>query len=209
MIDATQLNPQWEAYRHFFTGLDVLAKTILLREGEIARQAYYIQKGCLRLWFNDNGKDITFQFFFEGQGVSSMESFRTGRPSLFNLETLEPCSLLPQIDIFFDNIAEAGRFGRMIKRWTCLKGVTLITTMNTSGFLYRLIFGNAIKKAVFTGTFWKMGYGNRKWINFSKVKFVSDEKRKTWLTQLDRRFSRPTPNTHCTATGQPVVTANA
>lgn len=83
-----------ENYWHLFTELNVPAKTTLLRAGETARHAYYIQKGCIRLWFNDNGKDITFQFFFEGQGVSSIESFRTGRPSLFNLETLEPCSLL-------------------------------------------------------------------------------------------------------------------
>ena len=86
---------------------------------------------------------------------------------------------------------KTSRWPRMIKRWTRLKGVTLITTMNTPGFLYRLVFGNAIKKALFAGTFWKMGYGNRKWINFSKVKFVTEEKRKTWLAQLDKRFSRP------------------
>jgi CRP-like cAMP-binding protein len=79
-------DPNWEA---FFTEMHVPARTILLREGEVARQAYYIRQGCLRLWFNDNGKDITFQFFFENQGVSSIESFRTGRPSLFNLETIE------------------------------------------------------------------------------------------------------------------------
>jgi CRP-like cAMP-binding protein len=116
MNDATELNPQWEAYRHFFTGLDVPAKTILLREGEIARQAYYIQKGCLRLWFNDNGKDITFQFFFEGQGVSSMESFRTGRPSLFNIETLEPCSLLKITKSDFEKmLAEAPGFRDVVE----------------------------------------------------------------------------------------------
>jgi putative NADPH-quinone reductase len=116
---------------------------------------------------------------------------------------------------------KTSRWPRMVKRWTSLKGGTLITTMNTPGFLYRLIFGNAIKKAVFTGTFWKMGYGNRKWFNFSKVKFVSEEKRKTWLAQLDKRFgrpavveTRPTQNksaadTNCTATGQPAAMTNA
>ena len=93
MNEDTAFNPQWESYRHFFTGLEVPARTLLLRESEVSRQAYYIQKGCARLWFNDNGKDITFQFFFEGQGVSSIESFRSGRPSLFNLETVEPCTL--------------------------------------------------------------------------------------------------------------------
>jgi hypothetical protein len=34
--------------------------------------------------------------------------------------------------------------------------------MNTPGILYRLVFGNAIRKAIITGTFWKMGYKNRK-----------------------------------------------
>ena len=39
-----------EAFSPFFTRLDVPARTTLLREGETARQAYYIAKGCLRLW---------------------------------------------------------------------------------------------------------------------------------------------------------------
>lgn len=43
----------------------------------------------MRLWFNDDGKDITFQFFVEQQGVSSFESFHNNEPSLFNLETIE------------------------------------------------------------------------------------------------------------------------
>ncbi len=87
-------DPNWEGFKDFFTEMQVPARTILLREGEVSRQAYYIREGCARLWFNDNGKDITFQFFFENQGVSSIESFRTGRPSLFNLETIEACTLL-------------------------------------------------------------------------------------------------------------------
>jgi CRP-like cAMP-binding protein len=83
-----------DKYGHLYKEVSIPAKTILLREGEIARQAYYIQKGCLRLSFNNNGRDITFQFFFEGQGVSSIESFRNGRPGLFSIESLEPCTLL-------------------------------------------------------------------------------------------------------------------
>jgi putative NADPH-quinone reductase len=70
-----------------------------------------------------------------------------------------------------------------------VKRVTVITTMNTPGFLYRIVFGNAIRKAIMTGTFWKMGYKNRKWINLSMVKTVSDRKRKKWLTNLEDRFA--------------------
>ena len=82
---------EWDQFMHLFKREDVVAKTILLREGEVSKKVFYIEKGCLRVCFNSNGKDITFQFFFEGEGVSSIESFRTNQPSLFTIETIEQC----------------------------------------------------------------------------------------------------------------------
>lgn len=41
----------------------VPSKAILLEEGKIAEKLNLIRKGCLRLFFYDKGKDITFQFF--------------------------------------------------------------------------------------------------------------------------------------------------
>jgi len=76
----------------------------------------------------------------------------------------------------------------MIKKWKLINGITLITTMNTPSLMYRLFFGNAIKKAFFTVTFWKTGYKNRKWISLNMVKFVSEKKRKKWLDGIERRF---------------------
>jgi NAD(P)H dehydrogenase (quinone) len=107
---------------------------------------------------------------------------------------LMPAMMKGFIDkVIFPGVAydydKSGHFPRMIKRWRQLKGITLITTMNSPSLVYRLVFGNAIKKALFAGTFWKMGYRHRKWINFGMVKFVSQEKRKRWLTQLTGRFS--------------------
>lgn len=78
-------------YSHLGERLRVPAKTILLKEGEIARHTYFLEKGCARIWFNDNGKEVTLNFFFEGDGVSSIESFRNGTASAYYLETLEPC----------------------------------------------------------------------------------------------------------------------
>jgi len=54
---------------------------------------FFVEKGGLRTWINNNGKDITTQFFFEGSGVSSIESFMTNKPSLYSIESLEPCVL--------------------------------------------------------------------------------------------------------------------
>lgn len=77
----------------------------------------------------------------------------------------------------------------MIPLFNKVRGITVITTMNTPGFLYRLVFANAIKKAIITGTFWKVGYKNRKWINLSMVKMVSDKKRRKWLKNLETKFA--------------------
>ncbi|MFS0985515.1 Crp/Fnr family transcriptional regulator [Enterococcus durans] len=68
--------------------------TTLLYEGDVADKIYFIKKGALRLWNNDDGKDITFQFFFEGQIVASYESFHLGKPSIFTIETIENTDLL-------------------------------------------------------------------------------------------------------------------
>ncbi|MFC4213226.1 NAD(P)H-dependent oxidoreductase [Pedobacter lithocola] len=78
---------------------------------------------------------------------------------------------------------------RMKPLWEKLKGITIITTMNTPKWLYLILFGNAIKKAIILGTFWKIGFKNRKWISFNQVKMVSAEQRERWLTELDNKFT--------------------
>lgn len=84
----------WKQYQHLYEEISVPARTILLEEGKVARYAYYIVEGSVRVWFNNKGKDTSFQFFFEGEGVSSIESFRSGQPSMFTIETLSPSKLL-------------------------------------------------------------------------------------------------------------------
>jgi CRP-like cAMP-binding protein len=77
-----------------FVEKEITSKTVLLHEGEIANNIYLIKKGCLREWFNKDGKDITFQFFFEGQPVASIDSFMNQKPSLFTIESIEPTTVL-------------------------------------------------------------------------------------------------------------------
>jgi CRP-like cAMP-binding protein len=83
----------WQDYLSCFSRIEVPAKTVLLKEGEISKKLFLIEKGCIRVWFNNNGKDITFQFFFENNTVASMESFRKKFPSPVVIETIEPSVL--------------------------------------------------------------------------------------------------------------------
>ncbi len=84
---------KWNEYVRYFKRIDVPAKTILLNEGDISKKAFIIEKGCVRAWFNNVGKDVTFQFFLENNVVASIESFRKKHPSPVTIETIEPSIL--------------------------------------------------------------------------------------------------------------------
>ena len=84
---------KWNDYISCFKRMQVPAKTTLLQEGEISKKLFLIEKGCVRVWFNNNGKDVTFQFFFENSTIASIESFIKKFPSPVIIETIEPSVL--------------------------------------------------------------------------------------------------------------------
>ena len=87
------LKDKWDEYMRYYNRMEVPAKTVLLKEGDVSQKAFFVEKGCLRVWFNNKGKDVTFQFAFENEILSGAESFRKGIPSFFTIETIEPSVL--------------------------------------------------------------------------------------------------------------------
>lgn len=85
-----QLNSFWDKYLPFQKRLELPAKTILLEEGTVSQNYIFIEKGCVRAFFNNNGDDKTVQFFFENEGLTSFDSFTNNVPSLITIETIEP-----------------------------------------------------------------------------------------------------------------------
>lgn len=71
----------------------VPAKTILLEAGRTADKLFVVRSGCIRQWYNANGKDVTCQFFFEDTLVLSVESFINSVPSEYTLETMLPSEI--------------------------------------------------------------------------------------------------------------------
>jgi CRP-like cAMP-binding protein len=86
-------NEVWEKYSKLQRRLEVPAKTILLEEGDISQSYIFIEKGSLRIFIDNKGNAKTIQFFFENEGVSSIESFINNTPSQFTIETIEPSIL--------------------------------------------------------------------------------------------------------------------
>ncbi len=116
LIDLNQ-----EEVLHFTAKLQVKQfskKHLILREGEICKHAYFVNKGCLRYFYNVNGQENTGQFFFENNWYADYESFLLGIPSKQNIETLEKseivCLSKSELQKLFVDIPKFERFGRIM-----------------------------------------------------------------------------------------------
>jgi CRP-like cAMP-binding protein len=88
-------------YSGLFREIILPPKSILVKEGDIIKSIYFVKKGCLRLWFNSQGNDITYQFFFENQVVSG---FLDEDKSMFTLESIEPSVIVILKKNDFENL---------------------------------------------------------------------------------------------------------
>ncbi|MEM7564944.1 MAG: cyclic nucleotide-binding domain-containing protein, partial [Pseudomonadota bacterium] len=64
--------------------LELPKRHSLLNQGQVSEQAYFVESGCLRMWHNDSGNDVTIKFFSPGDAVASLESFYQDSPSKFS-----------------------------------------------------------------------------------------------------------------------------
>jgi CRP/FNR family transcriptional regulator, anaerobic regulatory protein len=60
---------------------------------QVSREAFFIEKGCVRLYYLKDGTEFTSFIFTENLVASSFESFLKGTPSIQILETIEPCEV--------------------------------------------------------------------------------------------------------------------
>ena len=79
----------------FFSVVEVGKKERIVSEGKVSRTAYFIESGATHTFVTDkNGNAHAIQFGFEGYWVGDIYGFFSGKPALFNLESLEPARLL-------------------------------------------------------------------------------------------------------------------
>lgn len=107
-------------FQNAFSFREVPKNFTLISEGQVANELYFIKKGILRLYYNNDGEFITGYIFREHLFASSYESFLQSTPGIQYLETLEDCELLvltkekldelyqsmPRINILTRKIAE-------------------------------------------------------------------------------------------------------
>ncbi|MBS1175065.1 MAG: cyclic nucleotide-binding domain protein [Burkholderiaceae bacterium] len=88
------MNVLYKTFLELGVSSRVEARHFLLRAGDVAQRLYLIEQGCVRLYLIDaDGREISTQFFFEGEVVGSLESFLSECPSVLHLVTIEACQL--------------------------------------------------------------------------------------------------------------------
>jgi CRP-like cAMP-binding protein len=65
-------------------------RTILLAEGQIAKECYFIMQGCVSSYYLVDGEVKITEFFTESQPITPV-SYTTKKPSEYYLECLEDC----------------------------------------------------------------------------------------------------------------------
>ena len=116
-----QIAENWDKIKHLFKAETISAKTVLLRQGEVSTRIFFIVSGILRLYYVDkDGKDVSFQFFFENQLVSSFESFYLEKESKFYIESLEETKLLSISKTDFESLLkEIPQLQRFVTEFVC------------------------------------------------------------------------------------------
>ncbi|MDM8159671.1 Crp/Fnr family transcriptional regulator [Labilibaculum sp. K2S] len=62
---------------------------IVFTEGKIANEIYFVTKGCVRLFYNVDGKDRTAFFYTDGQFICAGESYTYNVPARENYQAIE------------------------------------------------------------------------------------------------------------------------
>lgn len=67
---------------------------VLLVEGMISKTAYFVLKGCVRMYYLVEGEEKTTFFYTENQFITSFKSFTQKEPSTHYLESIEASVLI-------------------------------------------------------------------------------------------------------------------
>lgn len=66
---------------------------ILLKAGKVESSLFFIKKGIVRAYIDEDNNDVTFWFGKEGETIISMKSYVENQNGYENIELLEDCEL--------------------------------------------------------------------------------------------------------------------
>lgn len=65
----------------------------LIEEGAIEEHLYFIEEGTLRVFTVTEGEEQVIRFGYPGSIIAALDSFLSGKPTIFNLQAIKKCRL--------------------------------------------------------------------------------------------------------------------
>jgi CRP-like cAMP-binding protein len=100
------------------TPMEVPRKKLILRQGHICRNIYFISRGLLRCYYLREGKEICSWFMKEGDVIISVESFFNQKESKENIQALEESFLYflsyEELQFAYKHFADFNSIGRIL-----------------------------------------------------------------------------------------------
>lgn len=88
-------NEEWTFYSSQFNIQQFKKRDLLLSQGSICRDIFFVVKGLLRVFFVDNeGEEKTFHFSFENSFSADYESFLKKIPANYSIQALEDTTVV-------------------------------------------------------------------------------------------------------------------
>jgi len=99
--------------------LTLKKKDFLLNEGQICRSIYFVEKGCLRMYFiNDKSGEQITQFALDNWWISDFLSFIDNKPSEYFIQAVEKSEILSiderSLDEMLKELPQMERYFRII-----------------------------------------------------------------------------------------------
>lgn len=66
---------------------------VLLREGQVSRDSYFVIEGCVRKYYILDGEERTTEFYVEDESVASLQSYKNKTSANHYFECVEDCRL--------------------------------------------------------------------------------------------------------------------
>ena len=118
---------EWEAFSKKLKILELKKGQYLIREGQVEHTLFFLHTGVARSYFINDGKELTFDFVFEGEFVTAYYSFLTRTPSQFYIELLEDATAVTishkSLHELYDRYHNIERFGRLAAEYQFTKRV--------------------------------------------------------------------------------------
>lgn len=107
-----------EAINRILTVHELRKGHLLLKNGEICKYCYLIEKGIARVYYLKDGREVTAWFSAENGIVSAIDSLFTGVPSEYNIEILEDATVwalqYDQLEPIFEQYPVVERLARLL-----------------------------------------------------------------------------------------------